>query len=128
MWFWEISTIKMTWQLFIYHIINLKDRAFPQTNLALIYTDGTVYQISLQEQKSKGLLLQLPKSKKYHGYSDAKGILYFIDGELRKGKVSHEVKRKLVFHGGLNLIIRYKNKLLTFIHHHSPQIFHLRVC
>ena len=41
--------------------------------------------MSLEEKvsPSKGIILKLPKKEKYHGYSDGKGILYFLDGELK---------------------------------------------
>ena len=55
-------------------------------HLAMVSKNGTIWDISLNENRSpsKHYLLQLPKSCTYHGYSDAKGVLYFIDGHLRK--------------------------------------------
>ena len=55
-------------------------------HLAIVSKNGTIWDISLNENRSpsKHYLLQLPKSCTYHGYSDAKGVLYFIDGHLRK--------------------------------------------
>ena len=54
--------------------------------MAVVYNNGSIYQFSLQEKMCRGLLFKLPKSDKYHGYSNDKGILYFIDGKLSKVK------------------------------------------
>ena len=53
--------------------------------MAIVFEDGSVNDLSLQEKvsPSKGWILKLPKKHQYHGYSDEKGILYFIDGELK---------------------------------------------
>ena len=61
-------------------------------HLILISTNGTVWDISLNENKSpsKRKLFELPNSCEYHGYSDDKGILYFISGRL--GTVKKVVK------------------------------------
>ena len=55
-------------------------------HLAMVSKNGTIWDISLNENRSpsKHYLLKLPKSCTYHGYSDAQGVLYFIDGHLRK--------------------------------------------
>lgn len=54
------------------------------THLAVLFDDGSVYDLSLEEKisPSKGWILKLPKKEQYHGYSDEKGFLYFVDGEL----------------------------------------------
>lgn len=61
-------------------------RNFSLPHLAVIFEDGAVYDWSLHSDKSpsRGKMIKLPKSSKYHGYSDDKGILYFIDGEIRR--------------------------------------------
>ena len=61
-------------------------------HLILISTNGTVWDISLNENKSpsKRKLFELPNSFKYHGYSDDKGILYFIS--CRLGTVKKVIK------------------------------------
>ena len=66
--------------------IFFQDRGFPMMHLAMVSKNGTIWDISLNENRSpsKHYLLKLPKSCTYHGYSDAKGVLYFIDGHLRK--------------------------------------------
>ena len=54
-------------------------------HIALISENGTVWDISLDENKSpsEGYLFKLQdNSCTYHGYSDAKGVLYIIDGFL----------------------------------------------
>ena len=33
---------------------------------------------------AKEKLLKLPKSERYHGYSDKKGVLYFIHSDTKK--------------------------------------------
>ena len=65
--------------------IFFQDRGFPMMHLAMVSKNGTIWDISLNENRSpsKHYLLKLPKSCTYHGYSDAKGVLYFIDGHLR---------------------------------------------
>ena len=57
-------------------------------HLILISTNGTVWDISLNENisPSKKRLFELSNSCQYHGYSDDKGILYFIIGRLRSAK------------------------------------------
>ena len=54
-------------------------------HLAMMSKNGTIWDISMIENRSpsKHYLFKLPKSCSYHGYSDAKGILYLIDGHLR---------------------------------------------
>ena len=60
-------------------------------HLAMVSTNGTVWDISLNENSSpsKLYLFKLPQSCTYHGYSDAKGILYFIDGNLKKKMIQY---------------------------------------
>ena len=67
------------------YLSNFSLRTFPIAHLAIIFQDGSVNDLSLQEKvsPSKGWILKLPKKHQYHGYSDEKGILYFIDGELK---------------------------------------------
>ena len=67
-------------------IMTYTDRDFSMMHLAMISKNGTIWDISLNEKTSpsKKYLFKLPKSCWYHGYSDDKGVLYFIDGYLRK--------------------------------------------
>ena len=60
-------------------------------HLILISTNGTVWDISLNENisPSNKKLFKLPNSQ-YHGYTDDKGILYFISGRL--GSVKKVIK------------------------------------
>ena len=60
-------------------------------HLAMVSTNGTVWDVSLTENSSpsKHYLFKLPQSCTYHGYSDAQGILYFIDGRLRKKLIQY---------------------------------------
>ena len=59
-------------------------RQFLSSHLAIVFQDGSVYDLSLEENisKSKKWILKLPKKAQYHGYSDEKGIIYFLDGDL----------------------------------------------
>ena len=67
-------------------IIFLLARKFPLPHILVITENGTVLDVSIHENTSpsKGQLIKLPKLKKYFGYSDPKGVLYFIDGNLQK--------------------------------------------
>ena len=82
-------------------ILLILDRGFPMKHLVLISTNGTVWDISLNEIKSpsKKRLFKLPDSCEYHGYSDGRGILYFIMGKL--GSVKRV--RKYHFSYGLKI-------------------------
>ena len=57
----------------------------------MVSTNGTVWDISLNENSSpsKLYLLKLPQSCFYHGYSDAKGILNLINGNLKKKMIQY---------------------------------------
>ena len=61
-------------------------RAFPTLNFATVLTNGTTLQMNLNNGylRIEKELLKLPKSRKYHGYSDSKGVLYFFDGFLER--------------------------------------------
>ena len=54
--------------------------------LALIFDEGYVWHFSINREgpKVKEMLLRLPKSRYYFGYSDDKGILYFFHSDERK--------------------------------------------
>ena len=71
--------------------LNITDRDFPTIHLILVSTNGTVWDISLNENisPSKKKLLKLPNSCLYHGYSDDKGIVYFINGNLQKKMIKY---------------------------------------
>ena len=68
-------------------------RSFPILHLAIISKNGTVWDVSLNEKvsPSKMFLFNLPKSCScgYHGYSDDKGILNFIEGHLNRKFVQY---------------------------------------
>ena len=66
-------------------------RQFPTLHFALIDKNGKVTDKSTKENlsKSKGVLLNLPKTKTYLGYSDSKGVLFFIDGSFKKPVVRY---------------------------------------
>lgn len=57
----------------------------------MVSTNGTVWDISLNENRSpsKLYLLKLPQSCFYHGYSDAKGVLNLINGNLKKKLIQY---------------------------------------
>ena len=46
----------------------------------MIFDDGLVYDVSVTDESLQdiNLLMKLPKSKQYFGYSDEKGVVYFI--------------------------------------------------
>ena len=54
--------------------------------LALIFDEGNVWHFSINREgpKVKEMLLKLPKSINYFGYSDDKGVLYFFHSDGRK--------------------------------------------
>ena len=81
---WEKGRCKTLIKVFAVYILSTLDRGFPMKHLILISTNGTVWDISFNENKSpsKKRLFELPNSCQYHGYSDDKGILYFISGRL----------------------------------------------
>lgn len=69
-------------------------RQFPHFHVAVVLHNKTVLDISMVEKytPSTRILFQLPLHPnanntfavaKYHGYSDARGVLYFIDAETR---------------------------------------------
>ena len=62
-------------------------------HLAMISSNGTVWDVSLNEKVSpaKKFLCELPKSCScgYRGYSDDKGILNFIGGHLDRKFVQY---------------------------------------
>ena len=72
------------------------DREFPMMHLAIISKNGTIWDISMNERKSpsKKHLFKLPKSCWYHGYSDEKGILYYIAGFASRGELNKHIKGK----------------------------------
>ena len=66
--------------------ISLSVREQPKLNFAAIFDKGKVCHFSMNETvpQARGVLFHLPKSKGYFGYSDDKGILYFIHSDIRK--------------------------------------------
>ena len=60
-------------------------------HLAILFDDGSVYDLSLEKKvsPSKEWILKLPKKDQYHGYSDQRGILYFVDGELKSPVIKY---------------------------------------
>jgi len=78
-------------------------------HLAMISKNGTIWDTSLNERMSpsKKYLLKLPNSCGYHGYSDDKGILYFIDGRLRKVTQYHSSINK----NGHKIVTKLQNPL-----------------
>lgn len=72
-------------------------RAFPTLHLALIDVNATVHDVSFKEaiSASRKKLLRLPMPPYYLGYSDEKGVLYFIPGKKGRNKITK-------FHPALN--------------------------
>ena len=61
-------------------------RGYPTLHLAMIFDDGLVYDFSVKDKcmQDVNLLMKLPKSKKYFGYSDENGVIYFIHSDATK--------------------------------------------
>ena len=80
-------------------------------HIALIYDDGSVYDVSTQPDisSSRGVLVKLPKSKSYFGYSDEFGSLYFINGDSSKSITQYN---KALFSNGHHILERSKNHLI----------------
>ena len=101
------------------------DREFPTMHLAMISNNGTVWDISLIEKTSpsRKYLFELPQSCCYHGYSDDRGILYFIDGYLFKvtqfhlafNKHGHKNVAKLKTHTIDNIIYEFRNNDMCYM-------------
>ena len=80
----------------------------------MVSTNGTVWDISLNENSSpsKLYLLKLPQSCFYHGYSDAKGVLNLINGNLKKKWIQyHSSFSKKGHKNGVKNIITKDDKL-----------------
>ena len=62
------------------------ERGYPTLHLAMIFDDGLVYDFSVTDKSlhSMNLLMKLPKSKQYFGYSDGNGVIYFIHSDATK--------------------------------------------
>ena len=58
----------------------------PQLHLAIIFDEGDVWEFSMTANgpSVEDKVLKLPKSRGYFGYSDDKGVLYFIHSEINK--------------------------------------------
>ena len=52
----------------------------------MIFDDGLVYDFSVKNRSlhNMNLMMKLPKSKQYFGYSDEKGVIYFIHSDTKK--------------------------------------------
>ena len=60
-------------------------KGFPAQHVALIYSDGSIYDISLTQNVSDNeLLLKLPKDEHYFGYANGQGVLTFISATLSR--------------------------------------------
>ena len=52
----------------------------------MIFDDGLVYDFSVKDESwhNMNLLMKLPKSERYFGYSDDNGVVYFIHSDSEK--------------------------------------------
>ena len=81
---------------------NLPDKPshdFPEQHVALIYHDGSVFDISLNEKlsPSKQLLLKLPKDKTYFGFAnEQQGILNFISSTICRPITQFKLKHSII--------------------------------
>ena len=92
---------------------------FPEQHVALIYHDGSVYDISLNKNvnisPSKQLILKLPKDKTYFGFvNEQQGILNFISSNICRPITQF----KLFKH---NIIPNTKPKIIDPKHYHFSQ-------
>ena len=74
---------------------------FPEQHVALIYHDGSVYDISLNENinisQSKQLLLKLPKDKTYFGFvNERQGILNFLSSTVSRPITQFKLKHNII--------------------------------
>ena len=75
-------------------MFNLLGRERPKLNLAFVYDNGTVWQFFMNGivPYSNKIVLKLPKSNYYHGYSNEQGVLYFIHSDIRKSITKYHKK------------------------------------
>ena len=61
-------------------------RGYPTLHLAMVFDDGLVYDFSVADKSLKdlNLLMKLPKSERYFGYSDQNGVIYFFHSDESK--------------------------------------------
>ena len=66
-------------------------RKFPMPHMVTVSETGEIYDFSFFENvsPSRGFLFKLPKAEHYHVFTDSKGVLYFIDSELRRDVVQY---------------------------------------
>ena len=66
-------------------------RKFPMPHMVTVSETGEIYDFSFFENvsPSRGFLFKLPKAEHYHVFSDSKGVLYFIDSELRQDVIQY---------------------------------------
>ena len=66
-------------------------RKFPMPHMVTVSETGEIYDFSCFENvsPSRGFLFKLPKAEHYHVFSDSKGVLYFIDSELRQDVIQY---------------------------------------
>ena len=78
--------------------ISLSVRKQPKLNFAVIFDEGKVCHFSMNGAvpQARGVLFNLPRSNGYFGYSDDKGILYFIHSSIQKSitKFHKQLNRK----------------------------------
>ena len=69
-----------------FQTVSFLARGYPTLHLAMIFDDGLVYDFSVKNRSllSMNLLMKLPKSKQYFGYSDHNGVIYFIHSGTKK--------------------------------------------
>ena len=86
-------------------------RKFPMPHLVTVSESGEVYDFSIFENTSpsRGLLFKLPKVEHYYVFSDPKGILYFVDSQLRRDVTQYHQNIRKKGHqvmpsSGLNLL------------------------
>ena len=85
-------------------------RGYPTIHLAMIFDDGLVHDISVKDEclQDVNLLMKLPKSKEYFGYSDENGVVYFIHSDSTKSITKFHKSFNNKGHATVNKSKRFK--------------------
>ena len=112
--------IEVFWKLQSPMVITPKlpnhSETFPKQHIALIYHDGSVFDISLNENlsPSKQLLMKLPNDKTYFGFAnEQQGILNFISSTICRPITQFKFKH--------SIIPNSKPKMVDPMHYHFTQ-------
>ena len=81
-----------------FQTVSFLARGYPTLHLAMIFDDGLVYDFSVKNRclHNMNLLMKLPKSKQYFGYSDDNGVIYFIHSGTKQNITSLSTKMDML--------------------------------